>query len=33
MKGADDNDMITEIIREFTAIKKTNGITSKQVLA
>ena len=27
-----EDDMVTEIIREFTAIKKTNEMTGKQVL-
>ena len=31
--GIGDNDMMTEIIRELTAIKKTNEITSKRVEA
>ena len=28
----DDNDMMTEIMRELTAIKNTSEITSKQML-
>ena len=33
INGINDNDMITEIIWNLSAIKKTNQITSEQVLA
>ena len=33
INGIKDNDMMTDIITELTAIRKTNEITSKQVLA
>ena len=33
INGINDDDMITENIRELTVIKRTNEITSKQVLS
>ena len=33
VNGINDDDMMTDIIREWTAIKKTNEVTSEQVLA